>query len=223
MSSPMEIDAPEASSESETTQLSDYLRSHNVNLSRLVSFIMGLTSASDNQQEQENENRTRSRDRIVIVDPRAQRLLIIEGSGNLEEYLSEMLGKSGPSPASKDSIDSMPVVEINEVNGGDCAICLDEFTVGEDAREMPCKHKYHSGCIEKWLGLHGSCPVCRFRMPEEKEKKESEEEGEGDGRVVVWFGVSLGGLNGSDHDGSGSDGGNEGDGASGVEDMECID
>ncbi|KAK6928187.1 Zinc finger, RING-type [Dillenia turbinata] len=225
MSSPMDIDDSEGASESETTQFSDDLRSHSSNLSRLVSFILGLTPGSDNQQEQENQNRTRSRDRIVIINPIAQRMLIIEGLGNLEEYLSEMSGKSGPKPASQDSIDSMPVVEINKVNGGDCAICLDEFSIGEDAREMPCKHKYHSGCIQKWLGIHGSCPVCRFRMPEEKERKENEEEGEGGSRVEIWFGFSQGGLHGSDHDGPGSDGGNEGDddGASTVEDMDCTD
>lgn len=34
-------------------------------------------------------------------------------------------------------------------------------------KEMPCGHRYHGDCIEKWLCMHGSCPVCRYRMPEE--------------------------------------------------------
>nr|DAD34894.1 TPA_asm: hypothetical protein HUJ06_005534 [Nelumbo nucifera] len=75
----------------------------------------------------------------------------------------------------------MPKVEITEEEGdGECAICLEGWEIGGEAREMPCKHKYHSSCIEKWLGLHGSCPICRFKMPvdeEECRKRSSDEEG----------------------------------------------
>jgi hypothetical protein len=76
----------------------------------------------------------------------------------------------GPLPASRVSIEVMPRVAVTkeEVVEKDCAICLDGYEVGGEAREMPCKHRFHSGCIERWLGLHGSCPVCRFAMPVEE-------------------------------------------------------
>ncbi|KAE8021698.1 hypothetical protein FH972_007568 [Carpinus fangiana] len=76
----------------------------------------------------------------------------------------------GPFPASRVSIEAMPRVAVTkeEVVEKDCAICLDGYEVGGEAREMPCKHMFHSGCIERWLGLHGSCPVCRFAMPVEE-------------------------------------------------------
>ncbi|KAE8694450.1 putative Ribosomal protein L34e superfamily protein [Hibiscus syriacus] len=74
--------------------------------------------------------------------------------------------KHGPAPASKASIEAMPSIKVKE-SGGDCSICLEEFEVDEEAREMPCKHVFHSGCIQKWLQIHGSCPVCRFLMPAE--------------------------------------------------------
>ena len=75
-----------------------------------------------------------------------------------------------PLPASRVSIEAMPRVAVTEeeVVEKDCAICLDGYEVGGEAREMPCKHRFHSGCIERWLGLHGSCPVCRFAMPVEE-------------------------------------------------------
>ncbi|KAK8644333.1 hypothetical protein V6N13_123643 [Hibiscus sabdariffa] len=74
--------------------------------------------------------------------------------------------KSGPVPASRASIEAMPRIKVEE-SGSDCSICLEEFEVDEEAREMPCKHVFHSGCIEKWLQIHGSCPICRFLMPAE--------------------------------------------------------
>ncbi|XP_039049553.1 E3 ubiquitin-protein ligase MPSR1-like [Hibiscus syriacus] len=74
--------------------------------------------------------------------------------------------KPGPAPASKASIEAMPRIKVKG-SGSDCSICLEEFEVDEEAREMPCKHLFHSDCIEKWLQIHGSCPVCRFLMPAE--------------------------------------------------------
>ncbi|XP_010034398.1 E3 ubiquitin-protein ligase RING1-like [Eucalyptus grandis] len=56
--------------------------------------------------------------------------------------------------------------------GVTCAICLEEFAAGNEAREMPCQHRFHLGCIKKWLSVHGTCLVCRFAMlPEEDATK----------------------------------------------------
>ncbi|XVF58285.1 hypothetical protein PTKIN_Ptkin07bG0052700 [Pterospermum kingtungense] len=86
--------------------------------------------------------------------------------------------KHGPAPASKASIEAMPMIKVDRSSGNvDCSICLEEFKVDEEAREMPCKHVFHSGCVEKWLLIHGSCPVCRFLMPSE----EAENRGGGNG------------------------------------------
>lgn len=44
----------------------------------------------------------------------------------------------------------------------DCAICLAEFAVGDEIRELPqCGHAFHVACIDTWLGSHSSCPSCR--------------------------------------------------------------
>ncbi|ERM99091.1 hypothetical protein AMTRI_Chr01g127260 [Amborella trichopoda] len=47
------------------------------------------------------------------------------------------------------------------VNDG-CPICLGEFRKGEVIRWVPdCLHCFHVSCIDGWLRLNGSCPVCR--------------------------------------------------------------
>ncbi|PPR94091.1 hypothetical protein GOBAR_AA26574 [Gossypium barbadense] len=61
--------------------------------------------------------------------------------------------------------------------GYDCSICLEKFKEEEEGSEMPCKHVFHSDCVEKWLRINRSCPVCRFVMPGE----EGESSGGGEG------------------------------------------
>ncbi|KAF8101082.1 hypothetical protein N665_0210s0017 [Sinapis alba] len=44
----------------------------------------------------------------------------------------------------------------------ECAICLTEFSDGEEIRILPlCNHSFHVACIDKWLTSRSSCPSCR--------------------------------------------------------------
>ena len=44
-----------------------------------------------------------------------------------------------------------------------CAICLEEFTHGEEVDVLPCddNHIFHVDCIAQWLESQTVCPVCR--------------------------------------------------------------
>jgi hypothetical protein len=43
----------------------------------------------------------------------------------------------------------------------DCAICKDEYTVGEEALKLSCDHRFHPTCIKEWLGMvRTQSPVC---------------------------------------------------------------
>ncbi|EXB62190.1 Putative RING-H2 finger protein ATL21A [Morus notabilis] len=43
-----------------------------------------------------------------------------------------------------------------------CPICLSEYCSKETLRCIPdCKHCFHAECIDEWLRLNGTCPVCR--------------------------------------------------------------
>ncbi|KAG6760198.1 hypothetical protein POTOM_036701 [Populus tomentosa] len=71
-------------------------------------------------------------------------------------------------PASKSAIESMPTVIINESHiftESHCAVCKEAFELESEAREMPCKHIYHTDCILPWLSIRNSCPVCRHELP----------------------------------------------------------
>nr|XP_023886641.1 E3 ubiquitin-protein ligase RNF181-like [Quercus suber]POE68271.1 e3 ubiquitin-protein ligase ring1 [Quercus suber] len=72
-------------------------------------------------------------------------------------------------PASEESIMGLEVVRIEErsvdLAGEACAVCLNEFSIGSEARRMPCSHTYHQDCIIQWLGRSNMCPMCRYRLP----------------------------------------------------------
>ncbi|KAL2892119.1 RING-H2 finger protein ATL68 [Bienertia sinuspersici] len=43
-----------------------------------------------------------------------------------------------------------------------CSICLCDYKDAEMLRMMPdCKHFFHLTCLDAWLKLNGSCPICR--------------------------------------------------------------
>ena len=45
---------------------------------------------------------------------------------------------------------------------GACAICLCEWSKGDDVRELSaCSHVFHVKCADTWLWRHQKCPMCR--------------------------------------------------------------
>ncbi|XP_010939805.4 E3 ubiquitin-protein ligase MPSR1 [Elaeis guineensis] len=143
-------------------------------------------------------------DRIVLVNPLTQGMVVLQGNPELVADLLSGRDGGGPPPASRASIEAMKMVEVGkeEEAAGECPVCLDELAGAEAVvvKEMPCRHRFHGLCIEKWLGMHGSCPVCRFRMPAEEDGSSKKggggEEGEADGerrrrRREVWVTISF--------------------------------
>ncbi|CAH0475376.1 unnamed protein product [Peronospora belbahrii] len=49
----------------------------------------------------------------------------------------------------------------SEVCNTVCAVCCDEFELGEEVRALPCLHFYHRECIDQWLMCHRQCPICK--------------------------------------------------------------
>ncbi|KAJ7962325.1 E3 ubiquitin-protein ligase family [Quillaja saponaria] len=46
----------------------------------------------------------------------------------------------------------------------ECSICLSAYDDGTELRELPCHHHFHCACIDKWLQINATCPLCKFNI-----------------------------------------------------------
>jgi len=189
----------------------------------LLHLLQGARSESDNHTDVENgENRlgrNRGWERVILINPYNQTVIVRGGGsggsnpfqthsiGSLGDYFSgpgleqllQHLAENDPNrygtpPAKKEAIDALPDVAIEE-HSIQCSVCLDDFEVGSEAKELPCKHRFHGECILPWLELHSSCPVCRLELPSDESKLHQERNGLGSGTSDDsnnrWFSASL--------------------------------
>ncbi|KAA8523075.1 hypothetical protein F0562_009498 [Nyssa sinensis] len=45
-----------------------------------------------------------------------------------------------------------------------CCICLAKYADNDELRELPCSHFFHTECVDKWLKINASCPLCKFEI-----------------------------------------------------------
>lgn len=158
------------------------------------------------------------RERVIMINPFNQTIVVQGGGGGngsqthpigslgdyftghgLEQLLQHLAendpNRYGTPPAKKEAVEAIPTVTIKEQEKAvQCSVCLDDFEVGNEVKEMPCKHMFHDKCIIPWLELHSSCPVCRYELPSDETKLNQEREGnteDGDEGNLSRFSVSL--------------------------------
>jgi len=83
--------------------------------------------------------------------------------------LEERMGAVSKRAASQQQIQSIPVTTVRSKESvqesGNCTVCLNEFEAGEQQKILPCCHKYHAECIDQWLRVNNTCPVCKKSIP----------------------------------------------------------
>lgn len=87
-----------------------------------------------------------------------------EGLDAIVTQLLNQMDGSGPPPLSTDKIKEIPITKVTQEQADahlQCSVCWETFQVDEFVRKLACDHLYHTPCIEPWLQLHGTCPICR--------------------------------------------------------------
>ncbi|KAL2552929.1 RING-H2 finger protein ATL68 [Forsythia ovata] len=113
---------------------------------------MCFRSAASRRRRSADQNQPSSVDNSVYVP----RIIFVAEDDNSQNDVV------GLDPA---AINSYPKFVFSRKNGGNytvCAICLCEYKDSEMLRMLPdCKHYFHVTCVDAWLNLNASCPVCR--------------------------------------------------------------
>lgn len=53
--------------------------------------------------------------------------------------------------------------------GTQCHICMCNYEVNEQLRILPCCHDFHAPCIDRWLQVKATCPVCRANVAQDQD------------------------------------------------------
>lgn len=111
--------------------------------------------------------------------------LLTDDTTDLDSYeallnLAERLGDAKPRGLTRPDIDRLPCYRFNAelrraslLDGCDslagsavsfqtsCVVCLGDFESRQLLRALPCKHEFHARCVDKWLKVNRTCPLCR--------------------------------------------------------------
>ena len=47
----------------------------------------------------------------------------------------------------------------------ECSICLNPVRYTRASKQLECGHLYHRECIDKWMEVGDTCPMCRSHVP----------------------------------------------------------
>lgn len=42
-----------------------------------------------------------------------------------------------------------------------CSICMEKYSANTQITRLPCGHSFCTGCINRWLEVNNTCPLCR--------------------------------------------------------------
>eukprot|EP00268_Persea_americana_P040925 TRINITY_DN4073_c0_g1_i4.p1 TRINITY_DN4073_c0_g1~~TRINITY_DN4073_c0_g1_i4.p1 ORF type:complete len:380 (+),score=61.33 TRINITY_DN4073_c0_g1_i4:362-1501(+) len=57
-----------------------------------------------------------------------------------------------------------PIEHVLSAEDTECCICLSAYEDGIELRELPCTHHFHCACIDKWLYINATCPLCKYNI-----------------------------------------------------------
>lgn len=79
----------------------------------------------------------------------------------------QYIGGDTSQGARQSEINGLPTRNLQEAVEEECAICQEPYAQGDEVRDLPCEHFFHSACIDRWLVIQKKCPLCRHDITTE--------------------------------------------------------
>ncbi|KAL5863570.1 hypothetical protein ACOSQ3_001084 [Xanthoceras sorbifolium] len=87
-------------------------------------------------------------------------------NGELQESFGGIMSECGT---------DSPIEHVLSQDDAECCICLTAYDDGTELRELPCHHHFHCACIDKWLYINATCPLCKFNILKSGNQRDTEE------------------------------------------------
>ena len=109
---------------------------------------------------------------------------LLNNIDNIDDIITESMdNKEQKKPMCKEYLKKLNIKDISESDITDklsCAICQEDFKIGEKALELPCEDSSHFFHIKNddecpgiypWINEKNSCPICRNEFPFQEESE----------------------------------------------------
>ncbi|KAF9578919.1 hypothetical protein BGW38_005053, partial [Lunasporangiospora selenospora] len=101
------------------------------------------------------------------TDPSSQPPHPMNDPESVEEKEKTSCSAVEPGSASDEALqEDGPGVSANGVLTNSCSICLCDYEDLEELRHLYCDHIFHKECVDEWLKLKRTCPLCKMDISE---------------------------------------------------------
>ena len=110
----------------------------------------------------------RGSSRIVAIDDEEEEDCFIvqqpqqPGSGRSMAVQSSSGGRLWALPVPPAAVP--PAAAPGPTSNEDCCVCREDMPAGSMVKMLPCLHKFHGGCIDTWLRIAMTCPICKHKV-----------------------------------------------------------
>jgi len=113
--------------------------------------------------------------RHLAIFPPAMQLILLErrmfgGEDIAERIMAAQSGSTQGSSLTAPTLKSLTRESswsdelARETEQAECMVCLAQFAGGDSVRILPCKHVFHTACVDEWLARDAHCPLCRHDL-----------------------------------------------------------